>query len=230
MFNVFKKNFKLVFNFILIFLCSCSGGGTLGSSSTGGVTIKGQARNFNNGEAIANSPMSILTLDGKTEIASSETNQNGEFSMRVAKKKESVLVDIQDASSGFNLEEELLTQDELRLTVIDKKNISTEIEFYLGVKIETKGSCRVERSSNSSDLYIVLNSLSEECFVNIRPIFSENNLEARAKIFLCEELKFSAENNSFNEIRFVANEINCSGNIVKVKFETLNINLNFVEN
>ncbi len=206
--------------FLLILFNSCSGGGTLGSSG-GGVTIKGSAKSNNTGEAIANSPMTVLNSENLTTVLSSETNENGEFTMNLTDVDDSILLDIEKTTNSVKVDKSLLKMDELKTIILDRESISTDIELYLGVDLEIRGACNIQKVN--SDIFIQLESEKDDCTVNLRSLFGGNTKTDSASIYLCDKLIANIRNSLSSDIDISSKLLTCDNATLQIKLDNISI-------
>jgi hypothetical protein len=206
--------------FCLVF-SSCSGGGTLGSSSSGGVTIKGQAKFSGTNAPVSNSSMRVLTIDGSTEIAKSETNSSGEFKMILEKSDESIILDIEKATTGVQMDSALLTLDEVRLTILEEVGISTDIKNYLGLGIEIKGDCRLTKDPITSKISINLNAENAVCSIKLFGLMRGAIENTSARLSKCDQVVTEISHEEEKEILLTSADASCPKNDLTVEYEGL---------
>jgi predicted DNA binding protein len=209
---------------ILTFFNSCSGGGTLGSSSSGGVTIQGNAKTSLSGAPVANSEMTVFASDGKTELLQSETNKEGTFSMRIDNPEDDIKIQILKASSTFTVDKSLVDGDDLRLLVVDAKNNKTEIASYLSTSLKTTGSCSVE-SDKSNNVFIKTENY-KDCIINVHTLLDSLTNEKDGVITLSNTcgLITSDTRNNINkklDIEELNSNSECSNTKLTINFDNL---------
>ncbi len=218
---------------ILTFFNSCSGGGTLGSSSSGGVTIQGNAKTSLSGQPVANSEMTVFASDGKTELLQSETNKEGTFSMRITNPEDDIKIKILKSSSIFTINKSLLEGDDLRLLVIDTENAKTEIASYLSTALTTTGSCSVERDIKSNNVFIQTEKF-KDCIINIHTRLGSILQTQVGTIIIsntCSERTTLARNNITTALNIEKLNLNsqCSGTKLIIKFDSLEASFNILD-
>jgi hypothetical protein len=224
---MYNLKLKYLFLFCILgsFLLSSCGGGTLGSSTSGGVTIKGQARLSEDGAPISNSSMNVLDTRGEEVIIKSETDALGMFEMTLPKSDQSVLIDIEKATSGVVVDRKLLESDEVDLSILDRKGVRTDIEYYLGVRLEAIGECRLSKDPVTSRLSIFLKDSDSNCRIKIRSVFGGATNQEVAKVFQCQKFIQELSNDNNQEVNINLNSNICEQNKIEIKFETLNIEI-----
>lgn len=153
--------------------------------------------------------MTVLNSDNLTTMLSSETNENGEFVMNLTDVDDSILLDIENTTNSVRVDKSLLKMEELKTIILDRESISTDMELYLGVDIETRGACSIQKVN--FDIFIQLESEKDDCTVNLRSLFGGNiNTDSALE-----------ENNTVNAFHLPENHLNFELQVLKDVFKIL---------